>query len=383
MSLVALIFWASIAVVVYIYVLYPALACTFSVFKNRAVKKGGELPLVTVIISAYNEEASIRETLENKLGLDYPANKVDILVVSDGSTDSTDRIVKEFEKTGRVRLIMQEPRQGKTSALNLAAPQAKGDIVVFSDANSIYEKTALRELALNFKDPEVGYVTGKMLYKTRGSSSGYGCSAYIKYENLLRKIENSIGSIVGVNGGIDAMRKVLYRPLRHDLVPDLILSLKTVESGFRAVYDPSAVLYENSLEKSSDEYKMRVRVSLRALQGLWNMKHLLNLIRYGLFSWQLFSHKVLRYLVFVFLVAAFITNMALAAGIGFYALLFAVQLAFYAAAIGGYWLEKRNHTFRPFDIPFYFCLINIASAQAFWMFLKNDRPVVWAPRKGW
>jgi len=240
-----------------------------------------------------------------------------------------------------VRLIRQEPRAGKTSALNIAVPEARGEILIFSDANSIYEQNVLRELADNFNDPSVGYVTGKMIYTNAdGTPSGDGCTAYMKYENRLRSWETSLGSIVGVDGGIDAVRKELYQPMNPDQLPDFVLPLKVVAQGYRVVYEPEAILKESSLATAKDEYKMRVRVALRALWGMWDMHHLLTLSPSFLpplsrsdareatpshlpplsrsdapeatpshlptfppsilYAWQLWSHKVLRYLCFIF-----------------------------------------------------------------------------------
>ncbi len=173
-----------------------------------------------------------------------------MIVISDASDDGTDEIVGRVasEHPGRVRLLRQEPREGKTAALNLAVPQARGEIVVFADANSIYGPDALRRLARNFADPAVGYVTGKMVYvNPDGSLVGDGCSAYMKLENWLRAQETRIGSVVGVDGGVDAVRRRLYRPMRADQLPDFVLPLAVVEQGARVVYEPDALLTEHAL----------------------------------------------------------------------------------------------------------------------------------------
>ncbi len=382
MTLVKILFWASFSLMVYVYFLYPCAAAVLSLLVNRKVKKKAILPSVTIVIAAYNEEKNIRATLENKLRIDYPREKLEIIVVSDSSSDSTDAIVREFESSG-VKLFRQEPRQGKTQALNSAVPKAKGEIIVFSDSNSIYSATALKELVANFSDPTVGYVTGKMVYIGEdGSISGDGCTAYMKYENMLRKLETAIGSVVGVDGGIDAVRKELFSPMRPDQLPDFVLPLKVVEKGYRVVYDPAALLNEHALNKTSDEYRMRVRVSLRALHALRDMRHLLAPARYGLFAWQLFSHKVLRYAVFILMACAYFSNLLLAPASTSYLALFVAQNLIYLSAFIGYSLEKWNMSLRIFYIPFYFCLINLAAAHAFWKFLHNEKQTTWVPRKG-
>lgn len=375
-------FWLSLFAVSYIYLLYPLTIAFLTLVIKRQIKKQPVNPSVSIIISAYNEEKHIKETIKNKLKLDYPKDKLEIIIVSDGSNDRTDEIVRQFNESN-VRLLRQEPRQGKTSALNMAVSEAKGEIIVFSDANSIYSSDALRELLANFSDRSVGYVTGKMVYVNQeGSVIGDGCSTYMKYENFLRSLETAIGSIVGVDGGIDAMRKELYTPMRPDQLPDFIMPLKVIEQGYRVVYEPSACLKEYSLSKSGDEYRMRVRVSLRALHALNDMRHLLNPVRYGLFAWQLLSHKVFRYGAFIFLVILYFANLVIAFSNPFYAGAFIAQNLFYGSAIAGRYLEKNGINLKLFYVPFYFSLINFASAHASWKFLHNEKQILWTPRKG-
>ena len=366
----------------YIYFGYPLLVFILARLINRKVKKGCYSPSITIIIAAYNEERYIEETIRNKLALDYPGDKCEIIVVSDASDDRTDDLVRKYEHLG-VRLIRQEPRSGKTSALNRAVLEAKGEIIVFSDANSIYESDALKKLIQNFNDPEVGYVTGKMVYANPdGSLVGDGCSTYMNYENLLRRQETKIGSIVGVDGGIDAVRKGLYRAMNPDQLPDFILPLGVVEQGYRVVYEPQAVLQESTLNASGDEYRMRVRVSLRCLWALWDIRQLLNVMRFGVFAWQLWSHKVLRYLCFLFLIAAYGCNLMLWKEGGPYPVLFTLQNAVYLGAVVSHVLERRALHLRFFYLAHYFVLLNLASAHAFVKFVLGQKQVMWTPRKG-
>ncbi|HHJ34396.1 MAG TPA: glycosyltransferase family 2 protein, partial [Gammaproteobacteria bacterium] len=277
-------FWFNLVLVLYIYLGYPALINLLALFKTSASKDDvrGEtdgLPSVSILIAAYNEEKDIKATIINKTELDYPGDRLEILVVSDESTDATDAIVKELaeESDISIRLFRQKPRRGKTSGLNMIVPEAKGEIIVFSDANSIYHKDALNRLVANFYDAEVGYVTGKMVYTNPdGSLVGDGCSSYMKYENWMRSKETILGSVVGVDGGIDAMRRGLYEPLRADQLPDFVQPLKVVEKGFRVVYEPEAILKEDALSNAASEYTMRVRVTLRALWALKDMRFLFN-----------------------------------------------------------------------------------------------------------
>jgi cellulose synthase/poly-beta-1,6-N-acetylglucosamine synthase-like glycosyltransferase len=376
------IFFFCLFMIVYIYMGYPVLIYFAAIFRNRRIKKGSYEPHVTILVAAYNEEKTIAETLENKLALDYPKEKLEIIVISDGSTDGTDQIVKKYEGQC-VKFFRQEPRAGKTSALNMAVPKASGDILVFSDANSIYARDALRMLVANFNDPSVGYVTGKMIYtNTDGTIAGNGCTSYMKYENRLRSLETKLGSVVGVDGGIDAIRKVLYRPMNPDQLPDFVLPLRIVEQGYRVVYEPGAILQEASLKSSKDEYMMRVRVSLRALWALNDMRHLLSLKKFKIFAWQLWSHKVLRYLCFVFLIGAYLANFILWGESGLYKLLFLFQNMGYLSALVSTIIEKKGYHIHLLYLINYFVLLNLAAAHAFIKFLLGHKQVVWTPRKG-
>jgi len=376
-----LVFWTSIILLFYVYIGYPLL---LNILPKNKINESefDELPSVTVIIPAFNEENAIAATIKNKLDQNYPKDKVSIIVVSDESEDETDDIVEAFSKNhSNVKLIRQIPRKGKTSGLNLAFQEISSEIIVFSDANSIFEKDAMKELVNTFADPSVGYVTGKMVYvNADGSMVGDGCSAYMKYENHMRELESAIGSVVGVDGGIDAIRTYLYSKLRADQLPDFVQPLKVVEQHKRVVYQSKAILTEDSLSDQGSEFRMRVRVSLRALWALSDMKHLLNPFNYGVFSFQLFSHKVLRYLAFVPLVLAFISNIALLGQGAFFNLVLLAQVAFYLLALYGNNNNADNNKW--VGLAHYFCLINFAAAIASLRFLKGEKIVIWKPRQG-
>ncbi len=374
-------FLISIFIIFYIYAGYPFLALVVAHLHPRPVKKEEIEPKVTVLIAAFNEKDAIGLTIENKLALDYPREKLEILIVSDGSTDGTDDIVKSYSDHS-VRLLRQEPRAGKTSALNMAVPAANGEIILFSDANSMYAPDALKKLVANFADPEVGYVTGKMIYADPdGTPIGEGCGAYMKYENALRAIETRLGSVVGVDGGIDAMRKALYRPMNPDQLPDFVQPLKVVKQGYRVVYEPEAILREQPLKKADDEYRMRVRVSLRAFWALFDMRKLLAPWQYPLFAWQLWSHKALRYLCFIFMVAAYAGNALLLGEGPIYRTVFALQNGAYFIAFFSPILERHGLRSRVFTFARYFLLLNTAAAHAFGKFIIGKKQVMWTPRK--
>jgi glycosyltransferase involved in cell wall biosynthesis len=378
-------FWLSLALLGYIYIGYPLLLGLLGLGKRSERGEDMPLPSVSILIAAYNEARDIETTLRNKLALDYPRDRLEVIVVSDESTDGTDAIVAEVAAVADipVKLVRQQPRMGKTAGLNLIVPQARGDILVFSDANSIYEAQALRHLVACFADPDVGYATGKMVYTNpEGALLGDGCSSYMKYENRLRELETRLGSVVGVDGGIDAMRRSLYTPLAADQLPDFVQPLKVIEQGYRVVYAPDALLMEAALGNAGSEYPMRVRVALRALWALHDMRALLNPFRQGLFSLQLVSHKLLRYLAFIPLLLVFIANILLLRADPVYPVLFGGQLLFYFLAWFGYYSEGKGSSPRYLALPYYFTLLNLASMHAVWRYLKGEKQVIWKPREG-
>ncbi len=366
----------------YIYAGYPVCVWLLALFTRKRIDKAAYEPYVSICIAAYNEEKYIEQTITNKLQLDYPENKLEVIVISDESTDKTDEIVKAFEEKN-VKFFSQKPRAGKTSALNMAVPHANGEILVFSDANSIYAPDALKHIVANFHDAEVGYVTGKMIYANPDRTIiGDGCSSYMKYENILRNFETKIGSVVGVDGGIDAMRKSIHTRLNPDQLPDFVQPLRVIEQGYRVVYEPEALLEESSLTMSEDEYRMRVRVSLRALWALKDMHQLLLGKAGFLFAWQLWSHKVLRYFCFVFLLGAFIANMTLSFETFSYKIAFFMQTTFYCMGFVSIFLERKRYKIGLLHFVHYFLVLNVASAHAFIKFIMGRKQVVWLPRKG-
>jgi len=393
------VFWLSTVLIVYIYVGYPLCLWLLVKFQSPAplpvAKECNNIaaafqPSVVVLIAAYNEASVIRENIENKLAQDYPSDKMRIIVISDESDDGTDDIVKDYADR-QVVLLRQSPRQGKTSGLNLAInwlqqQNDNSEIIVFADANSIYAEHTISKLVESFQDQTVGYVTGKMIYvNADGSIAGDGCSAYMKYENMMRAQETLIGSVVGVDGGVDAMRRTLHSQLNADQLPDFVQPLKVVEQGYRVAYEPEAILKEESLDDPEREFKMRVRVGLRALWALHDMRQLMNPKRFGLFGWQLISHKLLRYLAFIPLLLVFISSVILFNSATVYTIALAIQVVFYLLA----WRAHQKNTIANaselrwyYALPYYFTLLNVACALALTKYLKGEKMVIWKPRSG-
>lgn len=378
MATIKALFWVSAALVAYTYAGYPLLAWLLARLYGKPAHRAAVRPRVTVVTAARNEAACIRDTVLNKLNQDYPPELLDVLVVSDESDDGTDDIVRGLG--GRVRLIRQDPRQGKTAALNRAVQEAAGEVLVFADANSIYAPDTIRRLIENFADPTVGYATGKMVYVTdEGSLVGDGCSGYMRYENWLRSQESAFGDVIGVDGGVDAVRKSLYTPMRSDQLPDFVLPLRVAATGARVVYESTALLHEKALSTHGDEYRMRVRVSLRALWALWDMRELLNPFRHGLLALQIISHKLFRYLAFLPLVILLLTAALLVPQGGAYVLAAALQLLVYGLGAIGW---RRQEGTSLLSVPYYFMLLNLAAAHAAYRFVRGEKQVLWTPRTG-
>jgi cellulose synthase/poly-beta-1,6-N-acetylglucosamine synthase-like glycosyltransferase len=302
----------SVLVLAYVVAGYPLLLrLVVSVRGARRVKQADITPQISFVISAYNEADVIRAKLHNTLGLEYPADRREIVVISDCSDDGTDEIVEEFAGRG-VRLLRQAERRGKTAGLNRSVPLLTGEIVVFSDANAMYEADALLKLVRNFADAEVGYVTGEARYLLDGEAvADAGERAYWGYEMELKRRETQIGSMVGGDGAIYAIRRALWRTLPEDAINDFLNPLQIVEAGWRGVYEPEAICYEETSGGFKSEYKRRVRIVSRSWRAVFQARGVLNPFRVGLFSWCLISHKVLRWNTGLFAAAAAVSALAL------------------------------------------------------------------------
>lgn len=360
---------------------YPLILGGIALLRPRPVRRGEYQPPVTVLIPAYNEAECIAATIENKLEQDYPGGKVEIIVVSDASEDATDQIVAQYASRG-VKLLRRPQRAGKAAALNEAVRQARGEIIVFSDANSTFAPDTVRRLVENFADERVGYVTGSLRYLADRGATGRGGSAYMRYENWLRRLETRVDSVVGVNGGVDAMRRRLYADVPADQITDFVLPLRVIAAGYRVVYDERAASSEAANQELGQEFRMRVRVALRALRGLAYMRADLSVMHRPLAMFCIFSHKVLRYLGFAFLAGALLVNCLLAVRSQLFAYLLLAQLTCYVLAILG--LSRRlPASLRVLTaLPTYFLMSNVAFGIASLRFVRGDVIATWRPRAG-
>ncbi|HEV2706424.1 MAG TPA: glycosyltransferase family 2 protein [Pyrinomonadaceae bacterium] len=373
-------FWTGAAALVYTYVGYPLLVAALSRLRPRLVRKrAGWTPSVSVVITAYNEERDLAAKLENTLALDYPKDKLEIIVASDCSSDRTDEIARAYAARG-VRLHRQQERLGKTAAQNAAVEQARGEIILFSDATTLYEPDVLRVMMPSFADETVGCVAGRLIYVDPAATSvGKGARSYWGYESFLKRHESRVCSLIGASGCLYAVRRAAYVPLYNEACSDFIIATKMVEQNLRAVYEPDAVCTEETNRRADKELKMRVRVITQTFTDLWRHRALLNPLRGGFYAVQLLSHKVMRYLAPLFLLLVLIASLALWRTSAFYALAAFAQVCFYAAALLSWLLERVGVRFRPLALPQYFVLANLASLLAFYKFLRGERYARWEP----
>jgi cellulose synthase/poly-beta-1,6-N-acetylglucosamine synthase-like glycosyltransferase len=374
-----LIFWLSAAALFYTYAGYPLLLLLVSTIRPQRIKRHLFQPSVSIIITAYNEERALAAKLGNTLALDYPPELLEIIVASDCSTDRTDAITRDFAGRG-VRLHRQAERLGKTSAQNAAVESSRGEIIVFSDATSMYKPDVLRSMLSNFADAEVGCVAGRLVYVDAANSRiGHGPRSYWSYESFLKKHESRAGSLIGASGCLYAVRKSAYVPLYPEACSDFIIGTKIVEQGLRAIYEPRAICTEETNRRSGAELKMRVRVIAQTFTDLWRHRLMLNPFHSGFYAVQLLSHKVMRYLVPFFLIAFCGASALLAFDSFFYGAILLVQLTGYGCALLAVALERAGVRTRILALPQYFVLANLASVIALYKFLRGERFAHWEP----
>lgn len=374
-------FWFFTSLVIYTYLGYPMLVFMLSRLFSRPVRKDDFTPSVSVIIAAYNEERDLPAKLDNMLSLDYPKDKLEIIVASDCSEDGTDEIVRSYAERG-VILHRQELRQGKTRAQQRAAKISTGEILVFSDATTIYEHDALRKIVRSFADPEVGCVAGQLVYVDRASTAvGQGCRSYWSYEKFLKKCESRLGSLIGVSGCLYAVRRICQVRLANQMIDDFVIATEIHLQGLRTVYEPEAISTEDTNNRGKDELRMRIRVISQTLRVLNGYRQVFSFSEHGMFAFQMLSHKAMRYLVPIFLIGALVANWVLMQESPIYYYSFALQTAFYLSAAAGWVAERLKVKIGLVAIPYYFVLVNVASIAGVMRFISGGTQVVWEPMR--
>lgn len=373
-----LLFWLSVALVVYTYVGYPALAwCAGQLCRRHRALPSGPPPGLTVrvVVATYNEEHFIAETLESILRQPYPPELIEIVVADDGSTDATRVLVERFRHRG-VRLIAL-PRGGKAVALNRAMRDCDAQIVVFTDADTRWLPDTLRRLLAPFGDAGVGGVAGHVAVTGR---RGFADRVYRYYETFIRRAETRTGSCVSADGGMFALRRHLVEPVPPGVSDDFFLSTGAIARGTSLVYEPRAIALENDIARPSKQYRRRVRITVGGMQSLLERRVLMNPFRFGRFAVALISHKLLRRLAPAFLLVLFAVNAVLLAQGVVYQMLFVLQLFFYTVALAGL-LDHRRRLPKPVHIASFIMLGNWATLIGVMQFVRGVRYTKWTPQK--
>jgi cellulose synthase/poly-beta-1,6-N-acetylglucosamine synthase-like glycosyltransferase len=381
-AIAAIVVWGAALFVVYVYAGYPILLWIITRFLRRPIHREEITPAVTLLISAYNEARVIGSKLENALALEYPSERLEIIVVSDASTDGTDAIVELLAERG-VKLLRMSERRGKTMGLNAAMRQACGEIIVFSDANILYQKDVIRQLVQNFADPNVGCVTGNSCYAENSDSAAHVQeNNYWQYEQTIRSLESELGSTVGGDGAIFAIRRDLYTLLEADAINDLVIPLQIVARGYRAIFEPMAIGFEPSAGDFASEFRRKRRIVNRSWRGVRSVPQVLDPRAVGIFAWQAWSHKVLRWLVLPMVSAAAVgCFVAYPAGLIYRIGAMGFLASVVIAVIGGLPGSSLGRLTRLTQALFYFYMVNLAAFFGIVMAIFGRVEVVWTPER--
>lgn len=373
-------FVLSALVVLYIYFGYPLLIFVLARLRPRPVHRADVTPSVTMIIPVFNEQDVVEQKIRNCLSLDYPGDQMEVLFVSDGSTDGTEQIIRRYE-TDRIRLL-PIPRSGKMVALNCGAEAARGEILLFTDANVELSRETVRVLARSFADPAVGGVSGRKKYVVRSGAdtTERGENLYWRWDQWQKILESTVGSMFAADGSLYAIRHSLYVPIEDPAqADDIAISTRVVLQGYRLLFDPAAQALEEAPVEGADEFRRKIRVtnhSVRALLGLgaalWTS---------GFYSLELLSHKLVRHLIPFFLALLLFSSAMLGFFHPWFVVVLLLQVVFYGFAISGSLLRRQKiGEWKIFSIPYYFCLVNAAAFLGVLSILRGDRVREWSPR---
>ena len=371
------IFWTCLFLVGYSYILYPILLVVFDkVWIRKRFEKSDELPGISIVIAAYNEEKVIKSRLANCLKVDYPRDKLEIIIASDGSDDRTCEIVRKYSDKGIVLYDYKE-RRGKVNVLNETVPNAKNNIIVFSDANTMFAHDALVKIVRNFGDERVGCVCGGLHFvNPKDGNTGELEGIYWKYETVMKIVEGRHGFLLGCNGAIYAIRKELYEKCEEDtIIEDFVLPMRILQKGRAVIYDPGAVAIEESAAQIIQEKHRRIRIGAGDFQALFRLLPMLNPLR-GLSAIAFLSHKVLRWFAPFFLIIIFLSNLFLLKE-KLYLMVYAAQCFFYMSAIIGQLFNKFGINLKGFSLCYYFVSMNVALFLGFFRYIKGTQSVAW------
>jgi biofilm PGA synthesis N-glycosyltransferase PgaC len=382
-----IIFWISLIIIVYTFlgygfILYLMLRIRRIIFGKRPqiFYDPDQVTTCTLLIAAYNEESFIIEKIKNTLALEYPDGKLEIIFITDGSTDRTPDILREYPE---IKLLHQNDRKGKVAAMHRAQAFVNTEIIIFTDANTLLNKEALIKISRHYADETVGAVAGekRVHYDEKADAGAAGEGFYWKYESLLKKWDSELYSTIGAAGELFSVRSNLYSPVSDDtILDDFMISMLIAEKGYRIAYEPEAFAIETASENISEELKRKVRIAAGGIQSIVRLKALLNIFRYGLLSFQYISHRVLRWTItplLLMLVLILNTLVCILNPDMIYKFLLLGQGIFYILAILGMEFEKKELRFKIFFIPYYFCVMNYAAIAGLKRYLGDEQSAIW------
>jgi biofilm PGA synthesis N-glycosyltransferase PgaC len=386
-----IIFWISIFLVVYTYVgygfvLYFLVKIKKAFSKPFAFNENAPLPSVTVLIAAYNEEDIILEKLTNTIELNYPKDKLQVIFITDGSTDSTPEKLKGHQE---ITLLHDDRRAGKMAAIERAVPFIKGEIAVFTDANTFLNKDALLELVKHYQNPKVGAVAGEktIIVGDTADASSAGEGFYWKYESALKRWDYALYSNVGAAGELFSIRAALYQPVEHDtIIDDHMIAMRIAEKGYIIGYEPKAYAMETASANIKEELKRKVRIAAGGIQSILRLKKAVNPFLNPVFTFQYISHRVLRWTITPFLlILIFVLNPIIAFGSEVsspvYTIIFVLQILFYTLSLVGLYFERRNIRLKVLFVPYYFCIMNYAILAGLIKYYKKNQSSAWEKSK--
>ena len=370
MATLKILFWICFVLVVYTYVGYGVLLWLLvklkRLFKGKpaplTLPADDDLPHVTFLICAYNEQDVVDMKMENTLQLDYPKNKLHIMWVTDGSTDETNERLKRYPE---VEIVYSPERRGKTAALNHGISQISSEITVMTDANTLVNSEALRNIVVHFQDPSVACVAGekRVMARNDGETAAQGEGLYWRYESTLKQLDSELYSAMGAAGELNAIRTTLYKHMPENaLLDDFVMSMRMVDQGFRIAYAPDAYAMEYGSANLHEESKRKRRIAAGGLQSTWWLRSMMNPFRHFTVAFQFVSHRVLRWTITPFALVALVPLNVLLVFMNagpIYTLLWALQVLFYLAAFCGYYLEQHGKKNKLLYVPYYFLFMNL------------------------
>jgi biofilm PGA synthesis N-glycosyltransferase PgaC len=373
-----LLFWMFLGVIFYTYIGYGLLIGLWAWLKRGYSTPACIFePEVTLIVPAYNEASILDAKVNNCLSLDYPASKLKLLFITDGSTDSSAHVLAAYPAVHHLHI---SERGGKSMAENRSIQYVNTPYVVFTDCNTMLNPEALRVMLAHYQDPEVGAVSGEKHVLSDGSTSGSGEGLYWKYESFLKRCDSKIYSLMGAAGELVSFRTELFSPLENDVIlDDFIQSMRIVGAGYRVVYEPKAYAMEPPSASLEEEMERKVRICAGGWQAMSRLTFLLNPFRQPIVTFLYISHRVLRWSLTPALLALLLPLSACLAYTqqGIYALLFILQLLFYISSGLGWWLAVRNRAAGIALVPLYFTMMNVAAFRGFGRFMRNAQPAAW------